>query len=273
VTNDLQGNVALITGSAGGIGLGIAQAFAEEGVKLALADIDEAALAEAAAGLRESGAEVIALPLDVTDRTQWEAAVTVVESFLGPVQLLFNNAGVSTLGMGIEDVTTRIWDQVVAINLTGVYNGIHFVLEGMRAAGGGHIVNTASMGGLAGFPKLSPYSATKAAVIALSEALDVELAPEGIRVSVLAPGGVRSRLWRTSRKVRGLPDTEVPPDDGSAQSAGPGGMDPYEVGRRVVAGVRNDDRYIFTHPEARPLLVQRFDRMLHDLDAADAFVV
>ena len=271
MTNDLQGKVALITGSAGGIGLGIAQAFAEAGVKLALADIDEAALAEAAAGLRESGADVIAIPLDVTDRTQWEAAVTVVDAALGPVQLLFNNAGVSTLGMGIEEVTPRIWDQVVAINLTGVYNGIHVVLEGMRAAGGGHIVNTASLGGLAGFPKLSPYSATKAAVIALSEALNSELADDGIRVSVLAPGSVRSRLWRTSRKVRGLADTEVPPSDMSGQSAGPGAMDPFEVGRRVLAGVRNDDLYIFTHPETRPMIVQRFDRMVHDIEVAEAF--
>jgi hypothetical protein len=104
------------------------------------------------------------------------------------------------------------------------------------------------MGGLVGFPTLAPYAATKFAVVGLSDALRAELADEGIGVSVRCPGGVRSRLWRTSRAVRGLPDTDVPPDDMSAQSAS-AGMEPYEVGTRVVDAIIADEPFILTHPE------------------------
>jgi len=127
------------------------------------------------------------------------------------------------------------------------------------------------VGGLSGFPRLSPYSATKAGVIALSEALHAELAEDDIGVSVLAPGSVQSRLWRTSRRVRGLPDTDIPPTDGSAQSAGPDGMDPFEVGLRVVAGVQNGDLYIFTHPDSRFVVAQRAQQMMAGFGRAEAF--
>ncbi|MBP2328943.1 NAD(P)-dependent dehydrogenase (short-subunit alcohol dehydrogenase family) [Kibdelosporangium banguiense] len=267
---ELTGKVAFITGAAGGIGLGIARAFAEVGGRVAVADIDEAVLAESAAELAESGAEVVAVPLDVTDRDSWAAAVESVHAKLGLVQVLVNNAGVSTNGMRFDEVSPRVWDRVVEINLTGVYNGVHNFLPDLRAAGGGHIVSTSSMGGLMGLPALSPYSATKAAVIALSEALHAELADDGIGVSVLCPGGVRSRLWRTSRAIKGLPDTDVPPDDQSGQSA-TASMLPDEVGRRVVDGVLSDELYIFTHPEMRGWVAEREERIRRGFDRAEAF--
>ncbi|MFI7127904.1 SDR family oxidoreductase [Nonomuraea sp. NPDC050153] len=267
----VNGKVAFVTGGAGGIGLGIAKAFARAGAKVAVADIDKAALEEATEGLRASGAEAVAVPLDVTDRAGWEAAVDQVEKSFGTVHLLVNNAGVSTAGMNFEDATPAIWDRVVAINLTGVYNGIHHFLPGMRAAGGGHIVNTASAAGLAGYPHLSPYAATKFAVVGLSESLHAEFESDGIGVSVLCPGLVRTRLWRTSRKVRELPDVDVPPDDVTAMSAKPYGMDPDEVGRRVLAGVENNDLYIFTHPEFRQPVLQRQEQLMRGFDQADSF--
>jgi NAD(P)-dependent dehydrogenase (short-subunit alcohol dehydrogenase family) len=272
--DDLQDKVAFITGAAGGIGLGMARALAEAGMKIAMADIDADTLAQSASDLEGSGATVLALSLDVTDRPGWEAAVEKAEATLGPVQVLCNNAGVSTLGLKFEAIPPEMWDRVVAINLTGVFNGIHTCLGSMQAAGGGHIVNTSSMGGLlGGVPNLSPYAATKFAVVGLTESLRAELADEGIGVTVVCPGGVRTRLWRTSRPLRGLPDTDVPPSDMSGQSASPTAMDPYEVGLRVLDAVRNNKLYVITHPEMRAGIEHRHDRLMAGFDYGEALKV
>jgi NAD(P)-dependent dehydrogenase (short-subunit alcohol dehydrogenase family) len=270
--NDLRGAVVLITGAAGGIGLGMAQAFAEAGAKIALADIDSEALEQAATDLKATGAAVHAVSLDVTDRPGWATAAAEVESVLGPVRVLCNNAGVSTLGVKFEEVTSEFWDKIVDINLTGVFNGLHCFVRSMRAAGGGHIVNTASMGGLlGGVPTLAPYAATKFAVIGLSEGLRAELAADGIGVSVVCPGGVRSRLWLTSRRLRGVPDTDAPPAGVSGQSSRPDGMDPYQVGLMVVDAVRNDDLYVLTHPEFRSAVADRNERLMAAFDRSATF--
>jgi NAD(P)-dependent dehydrogenase (short-subunit alcohol dehydrogenase family) len=268
--DELAGKVALITGSAGGIGLGIATACAAAGMRIVLSDIDEPVLAEAAQQLGATGAEVMAVPLDVTDRDAWADLAERIPAQLGPVQLLVNNAGVSTSGLALDQIEPAMWDRVVAANLTSVYNGVHYFVPGLRASGGGHIVNTASIGGLAGFASLAPYSATKAGVIALSEALRAELAPSGIGVSVLCPGPVLTRLWRTSRAVRGLPDTEIPPEDASGQSAR-ASMSPDEVGRMVLAGVRADEPYIFTHSEFSGVVAERAERMTQAFARAGEF--
>jgi NAD(P)-dependent dehydrogenase (short-subunit alcohol dehydrogenase family) len=270
---ELEGKVAFVTGAAGGIGLGMARAFAEAGMKVAMADIDGALVAESASELEKTGGRVRPITLDVADRASWQDAARAVEANLGTVQLLCNNAGVSTLGMPFGTVEPEVWDKVVAINLTGVYDGIRTFLAGMRAAGGGHIVNTSSIGGMLGTPDLSPYVATKFAVVGLSEALRSEFAEQGIGVSVLCPGGVRSRLWRTSRPIRGLPDTDTPPDDLSGQSARASGMDPYEVGLRVLDGVRSNQAHIFTHAQYRAPFTKRFEGILAAVDRAASFVM
>jgi NAD(P)-dependent dehydrogenase (short-subunit alcohol dehydrogenase family) len=270
--NDLRGAVVFITGGASGIGLGMARAFAEAGAKIALADIDAEALEQATERLRASGATVLAVELDVTDRPGWATAAEEVESTLGAVRVLCNNAGVSTLGVKFEDVTPQFWDKVIDINLNGVFNGLHCFVKSMRAAGGGHIVNTSSMGGLlGGVPTLTPYAATKFAIIGLSEGLRAELAADGIGVSVVCPGGVRSRLWLTSRRLRGVPDADPPPSGVSGQSAQPGGMDPYQVGLLVVDAVRNDDLYVLTHPEFRAAVVDRHEHLLAAFDRSGAY--
>jgi NAD(P)-dependent dehydrogenase (short-subunit alcohol dehydrogenase family) len=266
----LAGRVALVTGAAGGIGLGIARACAERGMKVALADIDELELDTSVADLRLRGADVMAVPLDVADRDGWARAARDVPKVLGPVQLLVNNAGVSTLGLRFEEITPEMWDRVVSINLTGVYNGVRAFVGGMRAAGGGHIVNTSSMGGLLAGTLLAPYAATKSGVVGLSEALRLELSDDGIGVSVLCPGVVRSRLWRTSRALRGLPDTDTAPDDGSGQTAR-AAMDGSEVGRRVLAAVEADEPYIITHPEYAPAIIDRHRRLLYAFERAEEY--
>jgi len=265
---ELEGKVAFITGAAGGIGLGIARACAAAGMKVALADIDAATLKQSAAALARSGTTVRAFPFDVTDLGAWRKAREAVARELGTVQLLCNNAGVSVMGMSIDELTPEIWRKVSAVNLDAVYYGIHTFTEGMRAAGGGHIVSTSSIAGVLGaLPKLSVYVATKAAVVGLSEALRVELAPDGIGVSVLIPGSVRSRLWRTSRSVRGLPDIDVPPDDISGQSARATG-DPDVVGQQVLAGVRANAAYIFTDASVLDRVEQRGNAIVSACRAA-----
>jgi len=191
---------------------------------------------------------------------------------LGPVQLLVNNAGVSTLGMRFEEVGPELWDRVVDINLTGAYNGVHYFLPHMRAGGRGHIVNVASAAGLYGSAALAPYCATKFALIGLSEVLHEELAGEDIGVSVVCAGGVRTRLWRTSRVVKGLPDIEEPPLDGSAQSAR-AAVTADEVGQRVLAAVLNNELYVQTDSTLRGPVIARHERLVRSIDAADAFAV
>jgi 2-hydroxycyclohexanecarboxyl-CoA dehydrogenase len=267
---ELRGNAAFITGGASGIGLGIARAVAEEGMNVALADIDERELERAADELRQIGTEVMAVRLDVTDRAGWRRAADDVQATIGPVRLLVNNAGVSTNGMPFDEITPELWDRVININLTGVYNGVHYFVDGMRAAGGGHIVNTSSMAGLHGVSLLAPYVASKFAIVGLSESLRLELADAAIGVSVLCPGAVRTSIWRTSRLVRGLPDTDTPPDDVSGHSAR-ATTDPYEVGRRVVEGIVADEPYIVTHPEFGELIADRHERLMAAFERAEAF--
>ena len=266
---ELGNKVAFVTGAAGGIGLGIARACAHAGMKVAMADIDAAELEKSASALaRSSGAVVRAFPMDVTDLAAWSATRDKVVRELGPVQLLCNNAGVSVMGLSIDEITPQLWRKVNAVNVDGVYYGIHTFLDGMRAAGGGHIVNTSSIGGaLGGVPRLAAYVASKAAVIGFSEALRVDLAPDGIGVSVLIPGGVRSRLWRTSRAIRGLPDIDVPPDDISGQSARASG-DPDVVGKMVIEAVRGNTAYIFTDAQQLEWIEQRHNAILAACRAA-----
>ena len=269
--DQLPGKVAFVTGSAGGIGLGIARACAAAGMRIVLSDIDESRLEQSALELAHSGAEVMSFRLDVTDRKGWARAAREVPAAIGPVQLLVNNAGVSTFGMSFVEVGPELWDRVVATNLAGVYNGVRAFLAGLQAAGGGHIVNCSSMAGLGGVPKGGPYSATKFAIVGLSESLRAEFAEFGIGVSVLCPGSVRTRLWRTSRAVRGLPDLDHPPPELQSGSADPNGMDPDEVGRRVLYAVVANEPYIITHPELRGFVVERHDALLRGFARAAAF--
>jgi NAD(P)-dependent dehydrogenase (short-subunit alcohol dehydrogenase family) len=239
-------------------------------MKVAISDIDEPELEQAAAELRTAGSAVMPVRLDVTDRDDWARAAEQVPAAMGPVQLLVNNAGVSTYGIPFDDIGPALWDRVLSINLTGVYNGVHYFLGAMRAAGGGHIVNTSSAGGLLGIPRLAPYCAAKFAIVGLSESLRAELAGTGVGVSVLCPGSVRSRIRLTSRAIDGLRDTEIPPADVAGEPGVPG-MEPDEVGRRVLAAVAADELYIITHPEMRGAVAARHERLMRGFDHADAF--
>jgi NAD(P)-dependent dehydrogenase (short-subunit alcohol dehydrogenase family) len=265
---ELKGKVAFITGAAGGIGYGMARAFAQSGMRIVMADIDSEELKKSAAELAATGAEVHAVRLDVSDWKAYQAAADKIQSEFGTVQLLCNNAGISGMGLKVDNTPPELWNQIVNINLNGVYYGVHAFLPQMRAAGGGHIVNTASFAGLFGSGGMTPYVATKFAVVGLSENLRTDLEDDGIGVSVVCPGGVRTRLWRTSRRVWGLPDLETPPP--GTISALPDSTDPFKLGLRIVEAVRQNEFYIIPHPYLRPAILQRHARLMEGFDRGEA---
>jgi len=186
---DVAGRTAFITGGANGIGLGIARALAARGAHLALVDVDRAALESAKAEL-ETTVPVAIAELDVRDRETYERVADQVEAAVGPVSLLFNNAGVAS-GGSVAKLTYELWDWVIGVNLFGVVNGVQTFLPRMLArGGGGHIVNTASGAGLVGGGAGAMYCTSKFGVVGLSEALRNELSETGVGVSVLCPGPV-----------------------------------------------------------------------------------
>ena len=249
---DINGKVAFITGGGGGIGVGMAEAFAEKGMKLALADVDIDYAREAAAAF---GDNAVALELDVTSLESWARAKAAVAERFGAVDVLCNNAGISTERMPLDELPPEVFARVMAVNVTGVYNGIHTFAGEMRARGSGHIVNTSSMNGLLAHGTYAAYSASKFAVTAISEAVRDELAPFGVGVSCLFPGLTRSRMStapKTGAGAEGIPKEVL---EASM-------MEPVWLGRAVVRAIEADDLYIVSHPEYKDAVAARMERIL-----------
>ena len=271
---DLAGKTAFVTGAASGIGLGIATALAQVGVKVMLCDIEEAALAAAVEGLKLANADVDGVRADVSLKVELEAAAEATISRYGKVHILVNNAGVS--GGGVYSAwTDEAWDWTIGVNLMAVIWGIELFGPLLEQHGeGGHIVSTASIAGL--FPSgTSPYGVTKYGVVALSEGLRGELAPRGIGVSVLCPGFVRTRIMDSTRSLPARFDRAA----GVSAAAGRSseqfkmlqdrvsqGLDPSYVGELVREGVQNDWPYIFTDSEFEPLIEARFAAIKQGFD-------
>lgn len=262
---DVADKVALITGGASGIGLGMAKAFAAAGLKLALADIEEPALEAAAGELTAGGAEVVALPLDVTDRAAMVDAADAIEARFGGVDIICNNAGV-THPVRLDQCTYDDWDWVLGVNLGGVVNGVQTFVPRLKARGGGHIVNTASVAGIYAQEGTGIYATAKYAVVGLSESLADELVPFDIGVSVLCPGVVNSRLVNAGRnrpeKFGAVGAGIEVGSDVARDSFMQAGMDPVEMGAEVLAAIRENRRYILPHPEFKAQVAERFDAIL-----------
>lgn len=254
-------DTAFVTGAASGIGFAMSQAFAEAGMRVALADIDAKAVEQAAEQLRAQGHTVSAHALDVANLEAWTRAVNDAERQLGAIRLLCNNAGISALGSPLDNMTTDFWRMAVDINLHGVFNGIRTVLPRMKQSGtGGHIVNTASVAALGlASPGAAAYAASKSAVIGLSEVLQQEALAYSVGVTVLCPGPVKSQLWRTSRRLRGLPDMDTPPPESMRGSASPDALDPAILAGWVLDAVRANQFWCITHPEFLDRIQRRHD--------------
>jgi NAD(P)-dependent dehydrogenase (short-subunit alcohol dehydrogenase family) len=201
VIEDVEGKVAVVTGGASGIGLGMARAFADAGMRVVLADVDDERLEAAARAIADRGAEVLALRTDVSDAAAVDALASATVDRFGAVHLLCNNAGVFTIGYQWE-TSLEDWTWVVGVNLMGVVHGVRAFVPRMLAGGEpAHVVNTASMAGLMTAPLSGSYNATKHAVVGLSKNLRAELriARSAIGVSVVCPGEVSTNIVENLR--------------------------------------------------------------------------
>jgi NAD(P)-dependent dehydrogenase (short-subunit alcohol dehydrogenase family) len=208
-TSNLQGRTALVTGAGSGIGRETALLAARRGADLVICDVDDAGLAEVESSARTLGRSVIARHVDVADRDQMRDFAEAVHGETGPVDLLVNNAGVG-LAAGFLDTELEDWDWIVPINLMGVVHGCHFFVPRMVERGtGGHVVNLSSMAGFHATPALVAYTATKFAVLGLSEALREELRPHGIGVTAICPGIINTPITRNSRARGAVADPKV----------------------------------------------------------------
>jgi len=306
---DLAGKVAVVNGSASGLGLAMARAFADEGMLVVVADRRLDMAEESAADIRRAGGSAEALEVDVTDRASLTALADQVDARFGGAQLLVNNAGVLPLTPLLEAEEDG-WRFEMEVNVFGVLYGCQTFLPRMLRSGReGHVVNTASIAGLmsgggitqdnrvpagdGGFPEVPlamyGYTTSKFAVVGLTEALSSELAGTRVGVSVLCPHahrgghlGENSTTMRPERfggptdpaalndaLVRSMSRRQVLPLDPDAPTMVP--RDPAELGRRVVAAVKDRQFYIFTHSTDRYEQQRRFGRIMAGFDDADAF--
>jgi NAD(P)-dependent dehydrogenase (short-subunit alcohol dehydrogenase family) len=275
---DVIGKTAFVTGGASGIGFALGRSFAQAGMKVMLADIETDALAVAVESLRGLGPGVRGLTCDVADPASVEHAAEATYETFGNVHVVCNNAGVGG-GSGIDNISLDTWRWVLDVNVMGVLHGIHTFLPHIRGHGeGGHIVNTASMAGMNSGLGFSPYSASKFAVVNMSEGLATQIRPLGIGVTVVCPGFVRTRIWESMRNRQERYGRMPAPDPASASGKliarlvelGRSGLDPADVAAQTLTAIREDKLYVFTHPGPswRAELEERFDGILGAMDEA-----
>ncbi len=190
-----SGSTAIVTGGASGIGLSITERLARDGAKVSVFDLDLDQANRAAQDIRDKGGEAIACEVDVSDRSQVDEAVERTRRELGPVLVLVNGAGKDSFDRFI-DVSTELWERIIAVNLTGTFHCTQAALPDMLAAKWGRIVNISSSSGQTGAVMMAPYSSSKAGVIGLTKTLALELGPLGITVNTIPPGAIDTPMSR-----------------------------------------------------------------------------
>ena len=269
---EFAGKVAVVTGAASGIGLATATRFAEEGMKVVLADIEELALEAAVTKLRNAGHEVLSVPTDVS---KWSAVQALAEATMaayGSVNVVHNNAGVVVSGP-IEELSISDWEWVLGVDLWSVIYGIKAFLPFIKSAGEGHIVNTASTAGLQGPKGIAPYSVAKFGVVGLTETLRLELEADQSRVSasVLCPGAINTQIVfsKRNRSVESAANHKTSDvEKGFEENAGAllakEGKDPAEVADMIAKGILANDFWIITHSDWKDVMVERAAAMKRD---------
>jgi NAD(P)-dependent dehydrogenase (short-subunit alcohol dehydrogenase family) len=267
---DLKGKTAVVTGAASGIGLAMAERFGKEGMNVVLSDVDEPHLHEAAAAIAKAGARTLAVRADVSKVADVEALAKRTFETFGTAHVVCNNAGVATGGFMWEG-SAADWEWILGVNLSGVVNGVRAFVPKMIEQGEGHVVNTASIAGLLSIPAMSPYCATKHAVVTMSECLHHELGlvtSGKVNASVLCPGWVKTAIGSSERnRPAGAARThELTPHEKLIQemtiSAVENGMPPSEVADQVVRAILEERFYVFTHPKMLGAFKKRSDDVL-----------
>jgi NAD(P)-dependent dehydrogenase (short-subunit alcohol dehydrogenase family) len=264
------GRVAVVTGAASGIGLGLAERFAAEGMHVVMADVEEPALTKAASALAEAGASVLPVVTDVASLAAVEALRDAALAAFGAVHVVCNNAGVGGPHGALWECPPGEWDWVLGVNLGGVINGVRAFMPVLLAQDCGHLVNTSSIFGVfAG--TLGPYGVSKHAVTALTETLYFNLKSQGVTrvgVSVLCPSAVRTRFGTSSRNRPEWAGPAAPRDEAEQASAerfdelSALGASPAEVAGMVVDGIRSGRFYILTSDNRHEPVLQRGEEIV-----------
>ncbi len=248
---DFKGRTAVITGGGGGIGRGMALAFAEAGMNVVLADIDEAAARKVSDEVAERGVRSLGVRTDVTQRAALEALADLTYGEFGETNVLCNNAGVSTFEP-VDRLRDEDWSWVLDVNLGGVIHGLQAFFGRMKAQDGpGYVVNTASIAGLVALPNLGPYTASKFAVVGISETIRAESGQHGIGCSVLCPSFVNTQIANSERNRPDEYGVSANSDTSFVNATLATGLDPEDVGRTVRRAIEEEEFYILTHPDTR----------------------
>jgi NAD(P)-dependent dehydrogenase (short-subunit alcohol dehydrogenase family) len=267
---DLADRVAWITGAASGIGLAIAHKLAAARMKLVLVDVEEGPLRAAETALRATGATVLALRVDVSRADEMATATARALEEFGVVHLIINNAGVGGGGGPMWQLSESDWRWALDVNLWGVIHAIRLLVPPLLASGqNGHILNTASIAGLTSTPFMGPYTASKHAVVALSECLakELELAKAKIGVSVLCPGFVKTKIGGSHRNRPASDDDQAPTAEmkkfqGVLNQMVEGGVPVDTVADAAVRAITESRFYVLTHPEMKPAIEHRMNQIL-----------
>ena len=276
---ELNGKVAVVTGGGSGIGRAMALAFADEGMDIAIGDIEAGPAEAVAKEVRAKGRRAIAVACDVVDIASVRALAEQTKAELGGAHVVCNNAGVVANNPSAQMSDTD-WTWVLGVDLEGVVNGIQAFLPGLVEQGDGHLVNTSSIAGLIPLaaPGIISYTAAKYGVVGITETLHGELEGSGVGASVLCPGLVNTRIGESERNRPDAgaapppppPPAELPPGVEPPRLQGGVPIEPDVVARQVVEAVKGNDLYILTHPETRGAVEERFAAIMEAYDRSEA---
>ena len=269
----VQNKVAVVTGAASGIGLGMVRALTGAGVHVAMLDVEQDALKQAHAEFDTLNVDVQRHACDVSDRAQLRETAEAVRDHFGRIDIVCNNAGVAA-GGPIDETTEDDWDWVLGVNLHGVINGMRTFTPIIKAGGeGGHIVNTASILGHIAGARMAIYAASKYAVVAISESARQDLAPHDIGVSALCPGMINTRILRSERNrpatLANASTALFAQREETERAFATAGLDPDVVGEQVLDGIRKDKAFIFTHAGLADTIKARMEGILACFDGIE----